>query len=103
MATQNFSDWTSEIDKENYNEVQDLYDTVDSLSNGGSFTIQEANGKNNGWIVSGMGMADTLHIASEQARQAFLSFIKTHFCDGMEVNGWVAMKHDEEQEARHDN
>ena len=101
MATQSFSIWTSEIDKENYNEVQDLYDTIESLSNGGSFTIEEANGKNNGWIVSGTGMADTLHIASEQARQAFLSYIKTNFCDGLEVDLWAEMKHDEEQEARH--
>lgn len=91
MATsQDFKSWLDGIDLEDYDDVDSLYRTVETLTNYGVFSIAEANGVDNGWIVSSEYADESLHIPSEKARQTLLSMIESKYCEGMSEEGWYA-------------
>lgn len=89
-TTQDFKGWLDSIDLENYDDVDSLYRTVETLTDYGVFSIAKANGEDNGWIVSSDYADESLHIASEQARQTLLGMIETKYCEGMSEEGWYA-------------
>ena len=90
MATDNFDEWFGNVELENYDDVDSLYRTVNDLSDYGMFSIADANGTNNGWILYADGYDITLHIKSQLAKDTFLSIIEKRFCEGMSEEGWYA-------------
>lgn len=91
MATiADFKEWLEEIDLTDYDDVDSLYRTVSDLSDYGLFSIQEARGTDNGWILYADGCDDTLHIKTEKARALLLRIIEDDYCEGMSEEGWYA-------------
>ena len=90
MTTDIFDEWLDNVELENYDDIDSLYRTVNDLSDYGMFTITEANGVDNGWILKEDGGDIALHIKTEKARGTFLSIIESRFCEGMSEEGWYA-------------
>jgi hypothetical protein len=98
MATTDFSEWLEGVDLSNYDDVDSLYRTVEELSDYGAFSIKEANGDNNGWIVYAIDSEDTLHIKTEKARDSFLALIEEEYCEGMSEHAWYTFHREMEKE-----
>ena len=95
MATiTNFSAWLSCIDLSDYNDIWSLYHTVSDLSEYSSFKIdvkEETNGTK--YFLKSVECDDTLMLASEAARQTFLSIIEDNYWEGMDIEGYYAYHH----------
>ena len=89
-TTNDFEEWLAENDLSDYDDVDSLYRTVNELSDYGMFSIKEANGNNNGWILYSDDCDKTLHILNENARTGFLRMIEYRYCEGMSEEGWYA-------------
>lgn len=63
---------------------------MNDLSDYGMFSIKEARGATNGWIVYSEDSDMTLHILNENARTTFLKLIEDTYCEGMNEEGWYA-------------
>lgn len=88
ITISNFDEWLDQVELEDYDDIDSLYRTVDSLTNYGQFSITVANGVDNGWILTAEYGDAALHIQSEKARSTFLSIIETRYCEGMSEEGW---------------
>ena len=88
ITISDFADWLDQVELEDYDEIDSLYRTVDSLSNYGIFLIAAAKGVDNGWILTAEFCDAALHIQSEKARKTFLSLIETRYCEGMSEEAW---------------
>lgn len=89
-TTQDFKDWLDGLELKDYDDIDSLYRTVETLTDYGVFSIAEANGEDNGWIVTSEYADEAIHIASEKARQTLLSMIESRYCEGMSEEGWYA-------------
>lgn len=83
-----FNEWLKENDLSEHDDIDSLFRTVKELSNYGLFSIKEAKGAGNGWIVYSNGGENTLHIQTEKARESFLKTIEDRYCGGMPEEGW---------------
>ena len=52
---------------------------------------EETNGTK--YFLKSVECDDTLMLASEKARQTFLSIIETEYCEGMDIEGYYAYHH----------
>lgn len=90
MAITDFSAWLACMDLSDYEDIYSLYRSVAECDEYGMYKTQVANGINNGWIVKATFLEDTLHIASDKAKQTFLSMIEKQYFNGMDLEGWYA-------------
>ena len=90
MATKDFSEWLVCMDLTDYEDNYSLYRSVEECETYGSFETQIAKGSNNGWIVKATYIDESLHLASEKAKNTFLSMIENRYFNGMDVEGWYA-------------
>lgn len=90
MVTTDFSAWLTCMDLRDYEDVYALYRSIEECDTYGVFETQVAKGVNNGWIVKATYFDDTLHLASEKAKETFLSMIEKRYFDGLDVEGWYA-------------
>lgn len=93
MSTTDFDAWLDEADLENYEEVYCLYRSVADCDEMGSFKTQVAKGTDNGWIVSARHCADTLHLCSETAKNAFLTKLEKKYCGELDMESWYAIEY----------
>ena len=93
-TTTDFLAWLSCIDLSDYNDVWSLYHTVSDLSDYSSFEIDvKEETKGTKYFLKSVECDDTLMLASEKARQTFLSIIETEYCEGMDIEGYYAYHH----------
>lgn len=90
MATKDFSEWLVCMDLSDYEDIYFLYRSIEDCDAYGSFETQIAKGSNNGWIVKTTYLDEALHLASEKAKETFLSMIENRYFNGMDVEGWYA-------------
>ena len=90
MTTKDFSAWLICMDLSDYEDIYSLYRSVEECETYGSFDTQIAKGFNNGWIVKATYIDESLHLASEKAKETFLSMIENRYFNGMDVEGWYA-------------
>lgn len=90
MTTKDFSEWLICMDLSDYEDIYSLYRSVEECETYGSFETQIAKGSNNGWIVKATYIDESLHLASEKAKNTFLSMIENRYFNGMDVEGWYA-------------
>lgn len=90
MTTKDFSEWLICMDLSDYEDIYSLYRSVEECETYGSFETQIAKGSNNGWIVKATYIDESLHLASEKAKETFLSMIENRYFNGMDVEGWYA-------------
>lgn len=91
MSITDFKDWTEMLDLEEFEEVDSLFQSVRNISDYGSFKTIE--GKVSGtYIVTAFGVDVNLFLATEKARQAFLKYIESEFCDGEMEEAWYAVQ-----------
>lgn len=95
MATiTDFSAWLSCIDLSDYNDVWSLYHTVSDLSDYSSFEIDvKKDSKGTKYFLKSVECDDTLMLASEKARQTFLSMIEASYCEGTDIEEYYAYHH----------
>lgn len=92
MSIMDFEEWTYALDLENYEEIDSLYQSVKQVSDYGMYRTVE--GKKSGtYIVTASFMDDSLFLASEKARCAYLRYIEDKYCAGEVEEIWYAMKH----------
>ena len=92
MTTKDFSEWLICMDLSGYEDIYSLYRSVEECETYGSFETQIAKGSNNGWIVKATYIDESLHLASEKAKNTFLSMIEKRYFDGFDAEGWYAYK-----------
>ena len=90
MTTKDFSAWLICMDLSDYEDIYSLYRSVEECETYGSFDTQIAKGFNNGWIVKATYIDESLYLASEKAKNTFLSMIEKRQFNGMDVEGWYA-------------
>lgn len=90
MTIKDFSEWLICMDLSDYEDIYSLYRSVEECETYGSFETQIAKGSNNGWIVKATYLDEALHLASEKAKETFLSMIENRCFNGMDVEGWYA-------------
>ncbi len=90
MTTKDFSEWLICMDLSDYEDIYSLYRSVEECETYGSFETQIAKGSNNGWIVKATYIDESLHLASEKAKNTFLSMIEKRYFNSMDVEGWYA-------------
>lgn len=90
MTTKDFSAWLICMDLSDYEDIYSLYRSVEECETYGSFDTQIAKGSNNGWIVKATHIDESLYLASEKAKNTFLSMIENRYFNGMDVEGWYA-------------
>ena len=90
MTTKDFSEWLVCMDLSDYEDIYSLYRSVEECETYGSFETQIAKGSNNGWIVKATYIDESLHLASEKAKNTFLSMIEKRYFNDMDAEGWYA-------------
>ena len=90
MTTKDFSGWLICMDLSDYEDIYSLYRSVEECETYGSFETQIAKGSNNGWIVKATYIDESLHLASEKAKNTFLSMIEKRYFNDMDAEGWYA-------------
>ena len=90
MTTKDFSEWLVCMDLSDYEDIYSLYRSIEECDTYGSFETQIAKGSNNGWIVKATYIDESLHLASEKAKNTFLSMIEKRYFNSMDVEGWYA-------------
>ena len=89
-----FDAWIGCIDLSDYNDVYSLYCTVQDLSNWGSFTVkQKEDTSGNKYFLSSPECYDTLMLASESARTAFLRKLVSDYCGGLDMESYYSFRH----------
>lgn len=68
---------------------------VCAIRNGGEyglFKVVEANGANNGIIISADGTEDKLHLVTDKQINAFITHIEALLCNGMSAEAYESFK-----------
>lgn len=94
MATiTDFNAWLDMVDAEGHEEVYSLYCAVSENDDMGMYKCSENNGK---YFLKALHFGDTLMLASEKAKNAFLAEITSRFgiSDfGGDIESWYAYCH----------
>jgi hypothetical protein len=92
MALTDFEEWTFALDLENFEEIDSLFQSVKQVSDYGMYRTVEGK-KPGSYIVTASFMDDSLFLASEKARSAYLEFIENKYCNGEPEEIWYAVEH----------
>lgn len=92
MSITDYREWTFALDLENYEEIDSLFQSVKYVSDYGMFRTVVGR-KPGTFIVTASFMDDSLFLASEKARSAYLRYIEGTYCAGEAEEIWYAMKH----------
>jgi hypothetical protein len=93
MATiTDFEGWLDQGEPEGYEEVYSLYRCVQDEED---FGIYECKSKDGKLFIKAGHTDDTLMLASEKAKTAFLKIIETRYVDDndMDIESWYAYNH----------
>ena len=89
-----FDAWLGCIDLSDYNDVYSLYRTVQDLSDWGPFTIKyNESASGHKCFLSSPECDDTLMLASELARTAFLRKLVSDYCGGLDMESYYSFRH----------
>lgn len=92
MSITDFEEWTFALDLENFEEIDSLFQSVKHVSDYGMYRTVE--GRRQGtYIVTASFMDDSLFLASEKARSAYLRYIEERYCGGEPEEVWYAVKY----------
>ena len=91
MAITDFNDWTFALDLEDYEEIDSLYKSVKQVSDYGMYRTVEGR-KPGTFIVTASFLDDSLFLASEKARSAYLRYIEEKYCGGAPEETWYEME-----------
>ena len=91
MSITDFKEWTFALDLDNFEEIDSLYQSVKHISDYGMYRTVE--GKRPGtFIVTASFMDDSLFLASDKARIAYLRYIEETYCKGKQEEIWYAVE-----------
>ena len=92
MAITDFGAWLNCVDLSDYNDVYSLYLSVNGVDECGGF--KTVTGRKAGtYIVQACECDDDLLLASEAARDYFLSIIEMKYCGDMDIEAYYAINH----------
>ncbi len=91
MSITDFEEWTFALDLENFEEIDSLYQSVKQVSDYGMYRTVEGR-KSGTYIVTASFMDDSLFLASEKARSAYLHYIEEKYCAGEDEEIWYAVE-----------
>lgn len=93
MATiTDFEGWLDEADPDGFEEVYSLYMAIENGEEFGPYECKPSS-DNSKWFIKASHTDDTLMLASEKARKAFLSLIHSRFCDPkLDMESWYHYK-----------
>ena len=86
-----FDNWIEMLDLEDFEEVDSLYQSVRNVSDYGEYKTIEGRSAGS-YVVTASVLDVNLFLASEKARQAFLKYIESTFCEGEMEEAWYAVK-----------
>ena len=89
MTTTDFQAWLDQADLDGHEEIYNLYRAIVDVDHIGTYSCSMNNGK---YFVKGEHVEDTLMLASEKAKDAFLiEFQKGQGIEG-DIEGWYSYK-----------
>ncbi len=92
MAMTDFKDWTFALDLDDFEEIDSLYRSVKEVDNYGLY--RTVRGRKEGtYVVTASFIDDSLFLASEKARDAFLKYIEDTYCGGEPEEAWYAVEY----------
>lgn len=100
MATRNdYKEWLQIVDFEDtdYEAISQLVHSIRNRCECGLFKTEVAKGNNNGWIISGEGVVDNLHLISPKQMTAFIRHIEATLCDDTDAEIYAWYKHEMEK------
>ena len=95
MATINdYKAWLQEVDigPSDYESPSALVNAIRHVGEYGLFKVVEANGTNNGIIISADGTEDKLHLVTDKQINAFITHIEASLCNGMSAEAYESFK-----------
>lgn len=97
MSITDFEAWTSALDLDYYEEIDTLFQSVKQVADYGMY--RTVRGRKEGtYIVTASFMDDSLFLASDKARSAYLKYIEDRYCDGEMEEAWYGVKHANEKD-----
>ena len=101
MATINdYKAWLQEVDIDS-SDYETPSALVNAIRNGGEYglyKVVEANGLNNGIIISADGTEDKLHLVTDKQINAFITHIEALLCNGMPAEAYESFKREMEKD-----
>lgn len=92
MSITDFEAWTFALDLDGFEEIDALYRSVKEVDDYGMY--RTVKGKKDGtFVVTASFMDDSLFLASEKARDAYLRYIEEKYCGGEPEEIWYAVEH----------
>jgi len=92
MSITDFETWTLALDLDGFEEIDALYQSVKQVSDYGMY--RTVKGKKEGsFVVTASFMDDSLFLASEKARSAYLKYIEDKYCGGEPEGIWYAVEY----------
>ncbi len=90
MATiTDFNEWINAVELEDYNDVYCVYKSITELQEWGGFTgTMRTTSKGNMYFIKCSYMDDILMLASDKAKDAFLTTLEKRFAGDMTIEGW---------------
>ncbi len=79
MAITDFNSWLDEASPDDFEEIYCIYRAVADNDSFGCYKCEENNGK---FFLKADHVSETLMLASEKAKNAFLEQIRKQYCDG---------------------
>jgi hypothetical protein len=89
MTTSDFGQWLEGADPETSEEVYYLYSAIKNEHDEAMWQVSRSGGQ---LFVKGDSCDDTLRLASDRAKQAFLDHIERTFCEGMGIESWYGFR-----------
>lgn len=92
MAITDFDLWLDNVDLSDFNDVYSLYHSVSGIEDWGSFRTERGRGSQN-LLVHSYDCDESLLLASDKARDAFLKKIEDKYCEGMDIESYYGYHH----------
>lgn len=92
MTITDFETWTFALDLDGFEEIDSLYQSVKQVSDYGMY--RTVKGKKEGtFVVTASFMDESLFLASEKARSAYLKYIEDKYCGGEPEEIWYGVEY----------
>lgn len=88
-TTTNYEEWMEGLDP-NTEEIHNVYNAVERCSSFGGVSVTK--NENGTWMVSCPSPLCKDLILTEKSREAFLKYIRSKYCDGIDIESWYGLQ-----------
>jgi len=90
-TTTNFNEWLDPLELRYWGDIESLADSVSTPGIFGMFTTKQAPNASR-WFVTADDYECTLMLATEVARDTFMTHIDNKYCSGEGISSWCATR-----------